>query len=132
MYESWLFFRATIDNSVLALVKSNLPVFRRYLAAAGDDPAMGEVAEMLIGEFQEATKAILGVTESEKLLDSTPWLQSSIVVRNRYVDPLNLVQVELLRRRQKALATGEGSEESLEELSQLTIKGIAAGMRTTG
>lgn len=132
MYANWPFFSGTIDNSMLALAKSNMPVFRRYLDLASDTPGVMEVADKLITEFELAKQMVLRITGSENLLDTTPWLQRSIQVRNRYVDPLNLVQVELLRRRKHAAERGEQDNESLEELSQLTIKGVAAGLRTTG
>ena len=131
MYENWPFFRATIDNSTLAVAKSNLPVFRRYAALAEQDEAT-EIADMLYDEFERTRQAILTITGCDELLDDIPWLKRSIVVRNGYVDPLNFVQVELMRR---ANAAQDFSEEEAAELGRLTqraIKGVAAGMRTTG
>ena len=67
-----------------------------------------------------------------ELLSSTPWLQSSIEVRNPYIGPLNLIQIELLRRKRQAQNESEPESESLRDLLRLTVQGIAAGMRTTG
>ncbi|MEM6654905.1 MAG: phosphoenolpyruvate carboxylase, partial [Planctomycetota bacterium] len=149
MYRDWPFFKATIDNSALAVAKSNLPVFRRYadhaasLASAGPDgdpdgrdateAQIDEIAQMIYDEYLATRQAILAVTGLEELLDDIPWLQRSIIVRNGYVDPLNFVQVEVMRR---AAEIDESTDESerleMENLTQLTIKGVAAGMRTTG
>ena len=76
--------------------------------------------------------AVLAVTGRDELLDGIPWLQESIKVRNRYVDPLNLIQLEVMRRVRETEAAGEEVPGELRILSQLAIKGLAAGMRTTG
>lgn len=138
MYRDWRFFRATIDNSILALSKANLPVFRRYVELAGDDAEIEQIAQFIYDEFSRTRQAVLAITGEQELLENVPWLQRSIIVRNGYVDPLNFVQVEIMRRRNEIEAEGlEDSEEleELEELASLTqqvIKGVAAGMRTTG
>ncbi len=132
MYGSWLFFRATIDNAVLALAKSNGPVFNRYALMAGDAPELREVAQLLDEEYHRATKVVLAATGRQELLDGTSWLKESIKLRNRYVDPLNLIQLEVIRRVREAEGAGEEVPSELRILSQLAIKGLAAGMRTTG
>ncbi len=129
MYREWPFFRAAINNAVLAVAKSNRQVFDRYAKRADDTDSMKEVVKLLDDEFGRATKSLLAITGDEELLDSVSWLKDSIKVRNRYVDPLNLIQLEVLRRID---AADEGLNEELQHLSQLSIKGVAAGMRTTG
>lgn len=131
MYKDWPFFKATIHNAELALAKSNRPVFDRYAQRAGDDPGMVEIAGMLDAEYDRARTALLAVVGRDELLDATPWLQDSIKVRNRYVDPLNLIQLEVMRRTRESDADGGPSEE-LRHLSELSVKSVAAGMRTTG
>lgn len=131
MYKEWPFFRATLNNAELALAKSNRPVFARYAEMAGDDPAMREIAGKLDAEYDRARSALLRVTGGEELLDGVAWLQDSIKVRNRYVDPLNLIQLEVIRRVREA-GDGDALSEDLRHLSQLSVKSVAAGMRTTG
>lgn len=131
MYTDWPFFRATIDNAAMALAKSNRPVFDRYAALAGDDPGFVEIAAKLDEEYERGRRAALAITGADELLDGTPWLKESIKVRNRYVDPLNLVQIETMRRIRE-LPEGSEPPEELKHLSQLSIKAVAAGMRTTG
>ena len=134
MYENWRFFRATIDNSALAMAKSSPSVFRRYAELAIADGGAGaqEVADLLDAEHARTRDAILTITGCGELLDDIPWLQRSIQVRNAYVDPLNFIQIELMKR---SAAGDDLSEEDKAELARLTqraIKGVAAGMRTTG
>ncbi len=133
LYHEWPFFRATIDNAALALAKSNMPVFHRYLAAAGDAPGVAEIGELLATEFERSCEAVRKILGCAELLDDVPWLKRSIQVRNGYVDPLNLIQVEVHRRRLRAVGDDDSPEfVELKHLTQLTIKGVAAGMRTTG
>ncbi|CAN0336708.1 unnamed protein product, partial [Ectocarpus sp. 4 AP-2014] len=131
MYSEWPFFRATLNNAELALAKSNRPVFDRYAQMANEDPAMAEIAGMLDAEFERSRKALLSVTGRDELLDGIPWLKDSIKIRNRYVDPLNLIQLEVMRRIRE-IDSREAAPEELRHLSQLSVKSVAAGMRTTG
>jgi phosphoenolpyruvate carboxylase len=130
MYRDWPFFQATIDNAVLAVAKSNRSVFRRYVDLAGDKTGFKDVRDMIDTEWQRTEDVLRKVTRCNELLDNIPWLQRSIAVRNGYVDPLNLIQAELQDRSRQADA-GE-HEEDLTKLKQLVLKGLAAGMRTTG
>jgi phosphoenolpyruvate carboxylase len=126
MYREWPFFRATIDNAVLAVAKSHRRVFDRYVELV-DDEQTREIGGMIEREWQRTEDALKAIMNCDKLLDNVPWLQRSIAVRNGYVDPLNLIQIELQRR------SRDGDQSSqLEQVRQLTVKGVAAGMRTTG
>ena len=69
------------------------------------------------------------MTGRKELLDGVPWLQRSIAERDPYVDPLNLIQIDLLRRLQGG---DEEAEEALRDLLRQSIQSVAAGMRTTG
>ena len=98
MYHEWPFFRATIDNAVLAVAKSNLPVFRRYAQLAGDDLGCRDIESMIETEWRRTDQVLRAVTDCAELLDDVPWLKRSISARNGYVDPLNLIQAELQLR----------------------------------
>ena len=131
MYQKWPFFRALIDNAELALAKSDMQIASHYAALAANEPALDLITSTIANEFELASLAVLQLTGRSELLDNTPWLRESIRVRNRFIDPLNLTQVELLRRgRHRQL--GEEQAEELGNLTRLTINGIAAGMRTSG
>jgi phosphoenolpyruvate carboxylase len=86
---------------------------------------------LIANEYQMACDVVLQLTGRKELLDSTPWLKESIRVRNRFIDTLNLTQVELLRRSRQQQRTEQEAEE-LRHLTRLTINGLAAGMRTSG
>ncbi len=131
MYCNWPFFRTVVDNAELALAKSDMTIASRYVDLIGNQAFLKPIAERIDKEFKSASDVVLQLTGQNELLDGTPWLKESIRVRNRFIDPLNLIQVELLRRsRQPELDEHEASE--LRQLSRLSINGIAAGMRTSG
>ncbi len=130
MYENWQFFRACIDNAELALAKTDLDIARQYANLAGDAGPLKQIFALITAEYSRSRSAILTLSEQDGLLDGTPWLQESIRVRNRYIDPLNLIQIELLRRARDTRSSIP--EEELRHLSRLSINGIAAGMRTSG
>lgn len=131
MYQDWPFFRACIDNAELALAKTDLGIAGHYAQMANGSPSLDAIASMVANEFHKTRNSVLSLTEQEDLLDATPWLKESIRVRNRYIDPLNLIQVQLLKRCHQADGPDEVDPE-LRHLTRLTINGIAAGMRTSG
>ena len=151
MYRDWPFFRAMIDNAELALAKTDLEIAKFYSDLAKDNPSLTAISEMIHHEYHAACKAVLDLTGRDELLDGTPWLKESIRVRNRFIDPINLIQVELLRRGQKLRAADhvaseptknsdpnasvsgdESPADELRHLTRLSINGVAAGMRTSG
>ncbi|MBH56557.1 MAG: phosphoenolpyruvate carboxylase [Planctomycetaceae bacterium] len=133
MYNEFTFFKAIIDNAALALAKTNMPVFSRYAQLGAGLEGGSELIEMIGGEYENTLDVILKLTGSDQLLDKVGWLQRSIDVRNGYVGPLNLLQIELMKR-----CTAVSEDDSPEYLSdldyqtQLTIKGVSTGMRGTG
>jgi len=133
MYDEWTFFKAIIDNAALALAKTNMPVFGRYAQLGADLEGGSELIEMINAEYENTLDVILKLTGSEQLLDKVSWLHRSIDVRNGYVGPLNLLQIELMKR--CAAASEADSPDYLSDLeyqTQLTIKGVSTGMRGTG
>ncbi|HTU24531.1 MAG TPA: phosphoenolpyruvate carboxylase [Pirellulales bacterium] len=134
MYEKWPFFQATIDNAELALAKADMYVAQRYASLNDGGESRGVIWSRILAEFGRSREAILDVVGEPELLAATPWFQRSIEARNPYIDPLNLIQIEFMRRRrsQAGIETGAAEEERLRDLLRLTVQGIAAGMRTTG
>ena len=129
MYEKWSFFRGTVDNAELALAKADMHMAYEY-GKLMQMRQEGEAIWKKLDEEYQRTCFVLGkMTGRKNLLDGVSWLQRSIAERDPYVDPLNLIQIDLLRRLQ------QGDEEGKEELRDLlrqSIQSIAAGMRTTG
>jgi phosphoenolpyruvate carboxylase len=137
MYRHWPFFRSTIDLMEMALAKADGGIaahYDRHLVG----PEHHELGRSLRDRLQRAADAVLQVTGHTRLLEDNPVLRRSIDVRNPYVDPINLVQVELLRRlRGESARAEEGVPESetereLRRALLVTINGVAAGMRNTG
>lgn len=135
MYADWPMFRALVDNAELALAKADMDIARNY-ATLTDDAAGEEIWRMISSEFERSRGAVLLITEGSELLSGIEWLSQSIRSRNPYVDPLNLAQIDLLRRQRSARETSgaadNGTQRELTELLRLSIQGIASGLRTTG
>jgi phosphoenolpyruvate carboxylase len=128
-YREWTFFRTLVDNAQLSLRKADMLIAEVYsaLAAAEDRSA---VFPRLRAEFELTESAIRRLTGQKELLDHEAWLQRSIRVRNPYIDPMNYVQVALLKRLR---AAPDGPEaDALREAVLLSVNGIAAGLRNTG
>jgi phosphoenolpyruvate carboxylase len=120
-------FADLVRNVELALTKVDLPLASLY-AELVSDPALRErVYRMLVEEFQRTRQLILKITGQEELLESNPALARSIKLRNPYVDPLSLIQIELLRRRRSGQGDGD-----IDFVLAATINGIASGLRNTG
>jgi phosphoenolpyruvate carboxylase len=133
MYARWPLFRATIDNADLALAKADIGIARRYAELAMDHEAGKRLWDQVASEYRLSRGAVMMITRQGELLGGTAWLQRSIQERNPFVDPLNLIQIELIQR-QRARGEQTPAEETdpLRELIRLTIQGVAAGLRTTG
>ena len=133
MFRQWPFFQATIDNASLALAKADTFIAGRYAELVQNGEVRERIGTMIAAERDRSRRAILALTGGAELLSTTPWLQASIDARNPYIDPLNLIQIELVRRRRSLPAdTPPEDAERLRGLLRLTVQGIAAGMRTTG
>ena len=104
----------------------------RSVSAAKSAAVTGRIWQRIAEEYDRARQAILDVVGGKELLGSTPWFQRSIEARNPYVDPLNLIQVEFMRRRRAEIAADPDAGELHRDLLRLCVQGIAAGMRTTG
>lgn len=133
MYRSWPFLQATIDNAVLALAKADMYIAHHYADLAEDGDVRQRCWSLIAAERDRTRQALLDMVGGNELLATNPWFFSSIEVRNPYIDPLNLIQIDLLRRRRTLPADAPDAErEQLRDMLRLTVQGIAAGMRTTG
>jgi phosphoenolpyruvate carboxylase len=112
------------------LAKADMYIAQRYSELAEDDDARRRIWQRIAAERDRTRQAILDIVGGGELLATTPWFQKSIEARNPHVDPLNLIQIEFMRRRQQAAEAG--AEPPFRDLLRLCLQGIAAGMRTTG
>jgi len=133
MYRQWPFFQATIDNAATALAKTDMYVGQCYSELCSIEEQRREIWMLIASERDRSRQAILDIVGGSELLATTPWFQGSIEVRNPDIDPLNLIQIELLRRRRALDSTVDQTEQQrLRDLLRLSVQGVAAGMRTTG
>ena len=121
------FFSEMIANVELGLAKADLSIARLYAGLVSDAVLREQVFSMLFEEFERTKEMVLRLTGQTTLLEKNPVLARSIRLRNPYVDPLSLIQVELLRRKRR----GEDND-NLNYALAATINGIAAGLRNTG
>jgi phosphoenolpyruvate carboxylase len=125
LYRELPLFRTLVDNLEMTLAKSSLEVAREYLelVPAELDPSrfFGEIA----AEHERTVSGLLAIVGEERLLERHPVVRRSIGIRNPYVDPMNAIQVELLRRFRA------GDDEARLPLMR-SIAGIAAALRNTG
>jgi phosphoenolpyruvate carboxylase len=126
MYAKWPFFQSTLDLIEMVLAKADARIAAEYdrrLVPAALQP----LGESLRSRLAKATAAVLAITGHHEPVEAMPVLRRSIDVRNPYVDPINLVQIELLARMRRSPASPE-----LTRAFAVTVDGIAAGMRNTG
>jgi len=122
MYENWPFFRTKLDNASLALARTDLGIAEEYADLA--DPELRErIYPRLVEEYEDTVEKVLEITGQDGLL-SRDWLKENLERRNPYVDPLNLLQVRLLKQSHRT--------ETERRTLRLTVQGIAAGMKNTG
>jgi phosphoenolpyruvate carboxylase len=126
MYECWPFFQSTLDLIEMVLAKADARIAAEYDRRLVP-PELCPLGSELRSRLARATAAVLAITGHRQPADATPVLRRSIDVRNPYVDPINLVQIELLAR----LRQSDGSP-ALMNAFAVTVNGIAAGMRNTG
>jgi phosphoenolpyruvate carboxylase len=127
MYRDWPFFQMLLSNMDMLLAKSDLAIASRYAELVEDTDLRERIFSRLRVEWQGVVSALLAIMEQNSLLESNPLLARSIRNRFPYLDPLNHMQIELLKRyragdRDEAVVTG----------IHLTINGIAAGLRNSG
>ena len=130
MAKDFPLFLDIVRNVELALAKADFGIARLYAALVPDQGVRDRVFSVLEHEFTLTHAMILRVTAQTELLGTNPVLLQSIRLRNPYVDPMSLLQVELLRR--KRSAGSDGADEMLNRAITATINGIAAGLRNTG
>ena len=121
LYRGWPFFRSLVQNLEMALAKSSMEIAAEYLELTDEH----SLWEPIAAEHARTVAAVLEIAEAGELLDRQPVIQRAVKLRNPYVDPMNAIQVELLRRYRA------GDEDAVPPLLR-SIAGIAAALRNTG
>ena len=133
MAHTWPFFRMLLSNMDMVLAKSDLAVASRYAELVTDATLRETIFSRIEAEWRRTRDAVLAITGQSRLLESDPSLERSIANRFAYIDPLNHLQIALLRRQRNAAAGGDHEpDERIERGIHLTINGISAGLRNSG
>jgi len=127
MHREWPFFRTLLANMEMVLAKSDMGIASRYAELVPDEPLRDSIFPRIRTEHDVTVAHLLSIIESESLLQSNPLLLHSLQNRLPYVNPLNHLQVELL----KGHRAGEDNPKTLRGLL-ITINGVAAGLRNSG
>lgn len=132
MYQNWGFFRSVLDNAEMSLLKADMQIAHLYCGLASDRAQADQIYRQIFQEHRLTCEALLRINGHNELLEDSPVIQRSVKLRNPYVDPLNYIQVEMLRRLRELPDQESPEAESIRETIILTINGIAAGLRNTG
>ncbi len=109
MYARWPFFRTVVDKLDMVLAKTDMGIAARYAGLVGDKKLRAAIFERIEREHEDTLKAFFAITRTKTLLQNNPSLAHSLRNRIPYIDPLNHLQVELLRR----LRAGRGDSDEL-------------------
>ena len=127
MLEAWPFFRTTLENLEMVLAKSDIGIAARYAELVEDEGLRNGVFGRIRDGWKRTHDALLDVTGQARLLERKPSLDASIRLRLPYIEPLNLLQIELLKRHR----AGE-TDPRIREGIQLSINAIATALRNSG
>jgi phosphoenolpyruvate carboxylase len=132
MYHEWMFFKATIDNAQLTLLKADMQIALQYAKLVSDEAIRERMFNIIATEFSRTEHAILAITGQKALLENEPVLARSVQLRNPYIDPLNYIQVEMIRRLRGLTDKTTPEADELRAVIELTINGVSGGLKNTG
>ena len=127
MAQGWPFFRATLDNLEMVLAKSDMAIAQRYATLVQDQSLATRIFDQIRAAWTETHDCLLAITRQSRLLEKNTVLDESIRLRLPYIEPLNLLQVELLKRHR----AGE-TDARVREGIQLSINAVATALRNSG
>ena len=131
LHAEWPFFQTLIDNAQLTMRKADMGIAELYAGLVDDKAIRERIFGILMDEFTRTEKAILAITGQKQLLAREPVLLKSVQLRNPYIDPLNYIQVEMMRRL-RAGKLSKTEDEDTRAVVELTINGISGGLKNTG
>jgi len=128
MYRHWPFFALLIDNAEVSLAKTDLYIAGRYAAMVHPKRLGEQIFGRIEQEYHRSVRCVLDISGARHLLERQPVLAESIRLRNPYVDPLNFLQLRFLKEWRRMRRPKQG----ILRLLQITVGGIAFGMKSTG
>jgi phosphoenolpyruvate carboxylase len=131
MYQEWAYFRAMLSNTQMSLAKAELRIAQQYADLCLDSEAGQRIFAMISAEYQRTVTQVLHIVGARTLLEENPTLALSLRRRDPYLDPLNHIQLTLLKRTRNSSLNSTERQAWLDPLLR-SINAIAAGMRNTG
>jgi phosphoenolpyruvate carboxylase len=128
MASAWPFFDDLLGKIEMVCAKVELDLARSYVRELGGDLAL---FEELAAEYRRTVRALTAIRQTERLLQDQAMLQAALAQRNPYVDPLTLLQIAMLRRKQR-ISEGDPARALCDQILGTTLNGVAQGMRNTG
>jgi phosphoenolpyruvate carboxylase len=127
MAAEWPMFKTALANMEMVLAKSDMGLALRYARLVPDQALAGRIFGRIVSEWEKTRDAFLEITGQSRFLEHDPALADALTARRPYIDPLNHLQIELIRRHRSG-----DKDPKVREAIHLTINGIAAGLRNTG
>jgi len=131
MYAGWPFFKTLLDNAESSLLKADMGIAALYAELVPDQELGQGLFANILEEYNRTRDMLLSISGHRELMENEPVTMEAVRLRNPYVDPLNYIQIEVLRRL-RSLPESDPETEALREAMVLTINGIAAGLKNTG
>jgi len=132
MYKEWAFFKTVIDNAQLTMVKADMPIAKLYAGLVEDEGLRERVFGLISEEHRRTRESLMAITGQSELLENEPVLLRSVKLRNPYIDPMNYIQVEMIRRLRNNPDLPDAERDAIQNVIELTINGISHGLKNTG
>jgi phosphoenolpyruvate carboxylase len=132
MYKEWMFFKATIDNAQLTLLKADMKIASHYASLVPDESIRTRIFDNIAEEFHRTEMAILAITGQKALLEREPVLAKSVQLRNPYIDPLNYIQIDMIKRLRAMEDKTTPEADNIRAVIELAINGVSGGLKNTG
>lgn len=127
MYHNWPFFNTRLGMLEMVYAKADTNIYQHYERRLVEQ-SMWYLGDILCQMLKKDIETVLKITDDDSLMADLPWIAESVALRNTYIEPLNLLQIELLERSRK----NHQGNSTVEQALMITISGIAAGMRNSG
>jgi len=131
MYQNWSFFRSLLSNTQMSLFKADMTIARGYMGLCQQRQEAEQIYQAIADEYQHTVRHILEISRLDYLMAETPHIALSLMRREPYLDPLNQIQLYLLKKYRDESADEVEQQRWLNPLLR-SINAIAAGMRNTG
>jgi len=132
MYQHWPFFATLLSNMDMVLAKTDLAIASRYAELVADKELRERIFRRITEEYTHTLACLEAITGATERLAGNPLLARSITNRFAYLDPLNHLQVELIKRHRAAGGVPDKADPRVHRGIHLSINGVAAGLRNTG